>query len=94
MAEKKFDYENTSVKLKGYKLENILNTKFVRLVSEEMPDARYVGLIMYSKFKDEKPISHISLMYENSKDNKNSVLTVDCESGEDLEKMLSILRKS
>ena len=93
MEKKELDYENTSVKLKGFELQNILKSKFVKLVSEEMPDARYVGLIMYSKFKDEKPISHISLMYENSTDNKNSALTIDCENGEDLKKMLSILNK-
>ena len=93
MGKKELDYENTSVKLKGYKLQNILKPKFERLVSEGFPDARYVGLIMYSKFKGKKPTSHISLMYENATDNKNSVLTIDCENGEDLKKMLSILNK-
>ena len=94
MIEKELDYENTALKLKGFKLENILNSKFVKLMSEEIPETRYVGLIMYSKFKDEKPVRHISLMYENLTDNKNSLLTVDCEDGEDLKKMLLVLKKS
>ena len=40
MVDKEFEYEITAVKVNS-------NPKFVKLVSAELPEERYAGLIMY-----------------------------------------------
>ena len=93
MADKEFEYEKTAVKVKQFSLESILNPKFVKLVSVELPEARYAGLIMYSKFRDGKPLKHISLMFESPSESRDSLLSIDCDDSEDLDKILQILKK-
>jgi hypothetical protein len=94
MADKEFEYEKTAVKVKHFSLESISNSKFVKLVSAELPEARYAGLIMYSKFREGKPSKHISKMYESPYESRDSLLSIDCDDSEDLDKILQILKKS
>ena len=93
MARKELEYENTDARVKNFDSQSMLNEKFLRLMQEEFPETRYAGLILYSKFKNEKPAKHISLMYDSPADSRNSVLTIDCDDGEDFSKIMAVLKK-
>ena len=81
-------YEPVTVKIEGFALSSLMDSKFLGELQKELPDAKIVAITLLSRKKD-KSLEFASIMYKRSQDEKGEIVTLECDKPETLKKVIN-----